>query len=416
MKILQINKFHYNRGGAETVCFAEADLLHRHGHDVIPFSMHDPRNAPTPYERYFVSNVDLRETEGGLPGKAAAAVRILYSREAERKLARLIRDTRPDVAHLHNVYHQLSPSVLRALGKAGVPAVMTLHDYKLICPAYTLYTEGAPCERCLGGRYYNAVLHRCVKGSRARSAVCASEAYLHRWLRLDRDVVKFFIAPSEFLAQKMIKFGTDPRRLVHIPNFIEPGPDPAPGDPAPYVLYAGRVERVKGIGTLLRAVKDGAVARETELRIAGDGEARGEYEAWCRENGLANVRFLGHLPQEALKPVVEGASFVVVPSEWYENAPLSVLEAAERGKAVIASDMGGLPELVRHGATGLVFRAGDAAALRAVIEDLLSRPEAAREMGRKARALVLERHGPDTHYRQLVAAYEQAMARPGGWT
>jgi glycosyltransferase involved in cell wall biosynthesis len=408
VRVLQANKFYYNRGGAEAVCLREAALLGARGHDVIPFSMHDARNAATPYERYFVSNVDLRETEGGLPGKAMAALRVLYSREAERKIERLIADTGPDVAHLHNIYHQLSPSILRPLRRRGVPVVMTLHDYKLICPAYTLYTEGAPCERCRGGRYYNAVLHRCVKDSRAKSALCAAEAYLHHFLRFDRDFVKFFIAPSEFLAAKMIEFGTDPRRVVHIPNFVEAGAAPASGEPGPYFLYAGRVERVKGLGTLLRAVKESEIARGFELRIAGDGEARREYEAWCGVNGLSNVRFLGHLSQEALKLELEAARFVVVPSEWHENAPLSVLEAAAHGKALVASDMGGLPEMVRDGETGVVFRAGSVEGLRAAVEGLLANPDRAREMGRNARALVMEKNSPDTHYRQLIELYERA--------
>jgi len=413
VRVLQVNKFHYNRGGAETVCFAEAALLRAHGHDVVPFSMHDPRNTPTPYEPYFVSNVDLRETQGGLPGKAAAALRILYSREAERNIDRLIREARPDIAHLHNVYHQLSPSILRPLRRHGVPVVMTLHDYKLICPAYTLYTEGAPCERCLGSRYYNAVLHRCVKGSRLSSTLCATEAYLHDALGLVRTVVKFFISPSEFLARKVIEFGIDPRRVVHIPNFIEPGDSPAPDEPGSYFLYAGRLERVKGLGTALQAVHDSDLARRVEFRIAGDGEARGELEAWCRSRRLSNVRFLGHLPQDELAPVLAGARFVVMPSEWYENAPLSVLEAAARAKAVIASDIGGLPEMVRHGETGLIFRAGDAAALRGAIERLLGDPEAAREMGRKARALVLVNNSPQAHYERLTELYQRALDRAG---
>jgi glycosyltransferase involved in cell wall biosynthesis len=408
VKVLQVNKFYYNRGGAETVCFDEAALLRARGHDVIPFSMHDDRNVATPYERYFVSNVDLRETEGGVTGRVMTALRVLYSREAARNIDRLAADARPDVAHLHNIYHQLSPSILRPLRRRGVPVVMTLHDYKLICPAYTLYTEGAPCERCRGGRYYNAVLHSCVKDSRAKSALCTVEAYMHHLMRFDRSFVKFFIAPSEFLAAKVIEFGTDPRRVVHIPNFVDPGTAPAIGAPGPYFLYAGRVEHVKGLGTLLRAVKESESARRFELRIAGDGEARAEYEAWCAANGLTNVRFLGHLSQKELRPELEAARFVVVPSEWHENAPLSVLEAAARGKALVASDMGGLPEMVRDGETGVIFRAGSVEGLRAAIEALLASPERTREMGRNARTLVMEKNSPDLHYQQLIELYERA--------
>ncbi len=408
MKVLQVNKFHYNRGGAETVYFALSDLLRRHGHEVIPFAMQDDRNEETPYARYFVSNIDLREEAGGLAGKAAAAGRILYSREAERKMDALLRETRPDVAHLHNIYHQLSPSILRALARHKVPVVMTLHDYKLICPAYTLYTNGALCERCKGHRYYNAVLQGCVKGSRAKSALCAAEAYLHAGLGSYRRHVKFYVAPSRFIASKMLEFGIDGGLVVHVPNFIAPPPLPAK-PPGRYFVYAGRLERVKGVGTLLRAIDASALARDFELRIAGDGEDRAELEAYARERGLSNVRFLGHLSQAELEPVTAGARFAVVPSEWHENAPLSVLEAAARGKAVVASDLGGLPEMVIHGETGLIFRAGDAVALGGCIEQLLREPERAAEMGVKARALVEETFSPESHYRRTMAVYERAM-------
>ncbi len=138
--------------------------------------MQDQRNEPSPYENYFVSNIELREEEGGVSGKVAAAARILLSREAEQKIDALLEAERPDIAHLHNVYHQLSPSILRALNRRGVPVVLTLHDYQLICPAYTLYTQGQVCERCRGGRFYNAVRYSCVKGSRGKSTLCAVRA------------------------------------------------------------------------------------------------------------------------------------------------------------------------------------------------------------------------------------------------
>ncbi len=349
MKVLQVNKFHYRRGGAETVYFATSSLLQARGHEVVHFSMQDPRNEPSLYENYFVSNIELREEEGGVSGKLAAAARILYSREAEQKIDALLEAERPDIAHLHNVYHQLSPSILRALNRRGVPVVLTLHDYQLICPAYTLYTQGQVCERCRGGRFYNAVRYSCVKGSRGKSALCAVESYLHAGTGIYRRNVKFYVAPSRFMARKVIEFGTDPRHVTYVPNFIDaaPGAPSAPGER--YFLFAGRLEKVKGVTTLLRAMSPGPVAGGVQLLIAGDGEERPRLEAQVRRERLDSVRFLGQLTAQELAPVLAGAMFVVVPSEWHENAPLSVLEAAAQGKAVVASDLGGLPELVRHG-------------------------------------------------------------------
>ncbi len=410
MRILQVNKFHYNRGGAETVYFGVSDLLRKHGHEVIPFAMQDPRNEPTSYDRYFVSNIDLREESGGIAGKIGAAARILYSREAEQRIDRLIRDTKPDIAHLHNIYHQLSPSILRALKRHSVPVVMTLHDYQLICPAYTLYTDGSVCEQCRGHRYYNTVLRSCVKGSRLKSAICAVEAYFHAATGMYRNGVKYYIAPSRFLSEKMVEFGLNPRQVTYVPNFIDAAPMAVQPVVGSYYLYAGRLENVKGVGTLLRAVAASPAARAHELRIAGDGEQRAELEAYCHREGLENVRFLGHLSQEQMGPLLEDASFVVVPSEWYENAPLSVLEAAARGKAVVVSDLGGLPELVKDGETGVIFKAGDSGALRLAIDGLLADPERASVMGRQARAFMQEEFDPELHYRRLLAIYERALA------
>lgn len=413
MKILAINKFFYPRGGAETVFLGELELLRSRGHEVIPFSMDHPQNLPTAYARYFVSNVELGETSGGLRSTIGAAGRILYSREAERKLDALLTDERPDVAHLHNIYHQLSPAILRALVRHNVPAVMTLHDYKLICPSYTLYANEAICERCRGGRFYNAVLQGCVKGSRLRSTLCATEAYLHEALGSYRKGVKLFIAPSRFLASKVVEFGIEPRRIVYLPNFVKPLAHPSSGPVGSYVLFAGRLERVKGVRTLIEAwsyIDTGGA----ELWIAGDGEDRLMLEALTRAYEAKNVRFLGYMAPDALMPVIEGASFTVAPSEWYENAPLSVLEAAARGKAVITTKLGGLPELVDDGVTGVLVPPSDPQALGAAIAALLRDPARTARMGMAAQALVASSFGPDQHYSRLMDVYGGVIGETPG--
>jgi glycosyltransferase involved in cell wall biosynthesis len=411
MRVLSINKFHYRRGGAETAYFAHAELLRAHAHDVIPFSMRHPQNEPTPYERYFVSNVELRDRGAGVRSRIATAGRMLYSREAARKIDALVRETRPDVAHVHNVYHQLSPSVLPVLARHGVPVVLTMHDYKLFCPAYTMYANGAPCERCKGGAFYNAALQGCVKSSRAASVLCATEAYLHSALGLYRKHVRTFIAPSAFLAAKAVEFGMDASRIEVIPNFVDV-PDFVGEPERRHVLYTGRLERVKGVHTLIDAFARSTGGRATELVIAGDGEDRASLEAHARRTG-ANVRFTGHVGPEEVRWLLDDALFTVAPSEWYENAPLSVMEAASHGRACVVSHMGGLPELVRHGETGIVFRAGDVTALVNAIDGLLADPERARAMGRNARAFMQERFSSEQHYERLMALYERVIPAKG---
>jgi glycosyltransferase involved in cell wall biosynthesis len=286
---------------------------------------------------------------------------------------------------------------------------MTMHDYKLICPAYTLFTDGAPCERCKGGAFFNATVHACVKDSRAKSALCTVEAYLHQALGVYRRNVAAFIAPSRFLAAKAAEFGVDPARITYIPNWVETSDAVAPGDGS-YVLYAGRLERVKGVSTLIEAYGRSALKATHELVLAGDGESRTEFEALATRSP-GKVRFTGHLGARELRELIDGAAFVVAPSEWYENAPLSVLEAAGRGKAVVVTSLGGLPELVRKGETGLIVPPRDPVALAAAMDDLAADPVRTVEMGRNARTFVKETFSAERHYEQIAALYDRLLTQ-----
>lgn len=417
MRVLQVNKFLYPVGGSEAVLFRTADLLERHGHDVSFFGMRDSRNAVPGSPEAFVSNVELRNG-GGLReslrrGALATAGRFLYSREAAEKMEALIREAKPDVAHLHNIYHQLSPSILTPLRRHGVPVVLTLHDYKLICPNYTMHSGGAICERCKGHRYYQPVIQSCVKSSRLKSALCAIEACVHTATGAYSRGIDTYIAPSRFMADKVIEFGFDGRRVVQIPNFIDVEDYEPSYDEESYFAYVGRVETVKGVSTLVRAVSSSEVARGFELRIAGDGDARQALEQQCRDEAASNVRFLGRLDPADVGELVRKAMFLVLPSEWYENAPVSVLEAYAYGKPVVAARIGGLPELVVDGETGLLFEPGNAEDLRNKIEYLLSNPGLTKKMGKKARARAESTYGAAEHYRQLLATYERAAAAHG---
>jgi glycosyltransferase involved in cell wall biosynthesis len=418
MRVLQVNKFLHAVGGAETVLFQTADLLKAHGHEVSYFAMQDDRNIPTEDEAYFVSNVAY---EGHRQRNATdrlklplVAGRFLYSREAAQNIDALIKEKPPSIAHLHNIYHQISPSILSPLKRRGIPAVMTLHDYKMICPNYTLFSNGAICERCKGHRYYEAVLQRCVKGSSLSAALCAVEAYTHRITGAYEKGIDAYIAPSQFMRRKMSEFGIDPERIVYLPNFLNLERYSPRYEPGSYCVYAGRLERVKGVGTLIEAMQGGE-APATELRIAGDGDLRGELEHQVQEGGRSNVSFLGRLPRDELGRLIQDSLFVVVPSEWYENAPMSVLEAFAYGKPVIGTNIGGIPELIEEGVTGLLVEPGNVADLRRAIDRLAANPQLAVEMGRNARRYIEARHGAEQHYQGLLAIYEAAGAsRAGG--
>jgi glycosyltransferase involved in cell wall biosynthesis len=315
----------------------------------------------------------------------------VYSFDAARRLRDLVRRTRPTVAHLHNFHHQLSPSIVDVLRREGVPAVHTLHDYKVLCPNYLLYTEGEVCERCCRGCYVHAVVHRCVRNARAASLVACIEMTLQRAARtLDRGI-RLFISPSRFLARKLEEYGTDPARIRVVPNGIDIGaitPGAGEGEGEGF-LYVGRLSREKGLPTLLAAVEQ---APRVRLTIAGTGPSEPEIRRRVDAGLSSRVRFLGQLSREEVAQQIAAARAVVIPSEWYENAPMSVLETLAAGVPVVGADIGGIPELVCDGETGLLFPPRDAGALAACLQRLDAEPQLAQRLGSAGRRLVEERY------------------------
>lgn len=408
MRVLAANKFYYVKGGAERYFFELKRILEQHGVDVVPFSMLADRNEPSEYSDFFVSHEEF-DGLGGPARKLRAAARVVYSVEARRKVESLVDLVRPDIAHLHNIAHQLSPSVIRGLRSKGVPVVQTLHDYKLVCPSYQMMVDGENCERCAGARYYNAVIKRCMKGSVTRSLTVCAEAYVHQLLRTYRNGVRLFIAPSRSLRERMIAHGVDAERIVHLPYAIAlDSYEPRYGyETERYAVYVGRLSTGKGLHTLLGAA---ALSRDVRLRIVGAGPLEAELRDIAARDRLDNVEFMGYRTGEELRELFSGALFVVVPSECYENSPLTVYEALALGKAVLGSTMGGIPELVDAGETGLLFEAGDQEALAARMTELAGDPSRAVEMGRAGRRKGEREYAPDVHYEKIMGVYERAIS------
>lgn len=406
MKVLLINKYFYPKGGAEVSFFETGRLLERRQHDVMYFSMRHPKNLPSSYSRYFTSQVDY--DQGGVLAQARAAGRLLYSFEARRRLEALLRDERPDVAHLNNIYHQLSPSILHTLKQHRVPIVMTLRDYKLVCGSYLLVANGRPCEACRGGRYYHSVVKSCVKRSRTKSLLSAAEMYLHHAILRIYDLVDVFIAPSRFLQQKMADMGFQ-RRIEHLPNCVDVERYlPRYDAPERSIVYFGRLSEEKGLFTLLRAMRG---LPDLQLKLIGDGPLRSALEEEIRQADLANVHLMGSLVGDSLHEAVSRAMFTVLPSEVYENNPRMILEGFALGKPAVASRIGGIPELVREDETGLLFPAGDADALRRAIDRLAHDATARVRMGHHARILVERDLNEARHYERLMDIYHHAQTR-----
>lgn len=405
LKVLAVNKFYYLRGGTERYFFELKGMLEERGHEVVPFAMQDEQNEPSEHSDLFVSPAAFDSRTSVWAG-ARAAARVVYSVEARRKLEALLERAKPDVAHLHNIAHQLSPSILFGLGARGVPVVQTLHDYKLVCPNYQMFVGGRVCERCRGGRYYRAVLHRCMHGSVARSLSVSAEAYLHAMLRTYERHVDLFVAPSRSLRDRMIAHGVAPSRIVHVPHAIPlEGYEPN-FEAGEYVAYVGRLAVGKGAETVLRAA---ACSRAVRFVIVGEGPLAAELRERAAHMGLDNVAFLGYLTGEELRSAFRGALCVVVPSECLENSPLTVFEAFAYGKPVVGASIGGIPELVVEGETGLLFEPGDGAALAARVSELAADRARAEEMGRRARVKLERDHSPERHCEQIVEIYERVI-------
>jgi glycosyltransferase involved in cell wall biosynthesis len=408
MKILLVNKYFFPRGGSEASFFEEAALLEKRGHEVVHFAMAHPRNNYSPYSSYFVSRVEFEDSTSWLQ-KARAGSRMLYSWQARQRLAALVRAEKPDLAHLHNIYHHISPSILPVLKKAKVPVVLTFHDYKFLCPVYTLYRRGKTCEECRTGRFVHCLQHKCSKNSYLKSALNTLEMYLHHSVLNIYDLVDCFICPSRHLKNMMAGRIEDGKRFL-LPNFIT---EISPFSPLPAggktIVYFGRLSREKGLPTLLKAIK----GLDVRCLIIGEGPERAALKKIIKEEGLDRVACLGYLQPKDLQAYIRQAAFTVLPSEWYENSPRAVLESFALGRAVVASRIGGLSELVIDNETGLTFEAGNALDLREKILQLFHDSQKAEEMGRRARRFVQEQLGPEGHYESLMKIYETARTSAG---
>lgn len=411
MRVLHVNKFLYRRGGAEGYLLDLAALQRAAGDTVAYFGMAHPENeSPLPYAGHFPTEVELEPAPSGLRPRAVAAGRMLWSPSSRRGLARVIEDFRPDVLHLHNIYHQLSPSVLAAARSAGVPCVLTMHDYKLACPSYQLLDRGQPCQACVTDGPLRAARRRCKDGSLSRSALLAVESWLHRELGL-YDPVQVFVSPSRFLADVMHRAGVYPDRLRVVNHFVDLRGIAAKEQPGGGVVFAGRLAPEKGVDVLVEAVA--ALPDGVPVEIAGDGPARPALEALAQRLAPGRVRFHGRLDKARLHDLVRSAAVVAVPSRWHENQPMAVLEAFACGVPVVATDLGGLPELVEPGVDGRIVPADQPAALADALRELLADPERAHRMGLAGRAKVARDFAPDRHLSRIRELYaEAAGARP----
>jgi glycosyltransferase involved in cell wall biosynthesis len=394
VKVLRIHNAYREPGGEDAAEALETALLREAGHELIE------------YRR------DSREIDRmGVVARAALPLRAVHARDSVRELRALAARERPDVAHFTNTFPLISPAAYRACAEAGAAVVQSLHNYRLLCPAATLLRDDEPCERCIRHSLFESVRHACYQGSRARTAAVAGLLAYHRARGTFATDVDLYVAPSEFARGRFAAGGLSAERIRVKPNFV--APDPLRGLPPSrepergHLLFAGRLAPYKAPDLALRAVAE--VAGAPPLVVAGEGPLRAALEALATELG-ARAEFRGQLARSALFDALRGALCLVFTSRAYEVAPLVVLEAFACGVPVIAGDRGGLPELVRDGHNGRLFRAGEASHLAEQLRWLLAHPDARRELGANARRDFEALYAEEPQRKQLENLYGEAIA------
>lgn len=346
MKILMVNKFLYPRGGCETYMLKLSEELKAKGHEIEFFGMYDEKSTVGNRENLYTTNMDFHST--GI-ARFFYPFKIIYSVEAYKKIGKVLDSFKPDIVHMNNINFQLTPSIIYAIKKRNIPLVQTVHDYQMICPNHLLYSlkEAKPCERCVNGSKLNCLKYSCIHSSKAKSLIGAIEAKLYSLLKTYKKV-DLFVCPSKFLAEKLLSADSlYAGKTFTIHNFIEKRPIPEKADTkAPYVAFASRLSIEKGVDILSKAAK---LLPDIPFIVAGNGP-----DDECLKN-IPNVTMKGFLTGDELTSLIANAKVMILPSVWYENCPLNILETHSFGVPVITMNSGGMAELVEDGKTGLLI-------------------------------------------------------------
>jgi glycosyltransferase involved in cell wall biosynthesis len=399
LSILNISQNYYVRGGSDRYYFCLAELLENQGHRVIPFASNQAENQKTIWSKYFPVAVNFDSP------KPNDIFRFIYSQSAAKSINKLIQDHNPQVAHLHIYYGQLTSSILSPLKKAGIPIIQTLHEYKLVCPVYTLVSNGNICETCAGRYFWQATLKRCNRGSWTRSLLSTVESYVSHLLGAV-DQIDRFITVSHFQREKLIELGVPAAKLTTVHNFIDTSlitPAEKLGD---YFLYFGRIEQLKGIFTLVEAA---ASIPDVPLLIVGDGKARFELENLIEQRNLKHIHILGSKRGKELQELIRNSICSILPSEWYENCPMSILESLAYGRPVIGTKIGGIPELIRDGVDGFLIPCGNTELLREKMLWLANNRHKALAMGLQGREKIETEFNSSKHYTEIMNIYDKVL-------
>lgn len=403
MKVLQINKYFYQKGGAETVFLNTISLLQKNGHTVIPFSLKNKKNLQSNYEKYFVDYPEL--SDSGILKKIINASSFIYNIEAANKLEALIKAEKPDIAHIHLMFNSFSVSILPVLKKHNIPVVMSLHDHRLICPAYAFIDgKGNLCERCLKNKqYWHCITNKCSKGNLINSIMLTLDSYVRKYIINPLEYIDNFIFVGEFARDKHIKACDDfKKKSVVLHNFTTIQRE-EPSKKEEFFLYFGRISEEKGISILIDAI---AGIPDINLKIIGKGPLLDT----LKRTSHPNIEFLGYKTGEELFNYIRRAKFIIVPSICYENNTMVIPESYTLGTPAIASNIGGIPEFVQDGVNGFLVEPRSTIHLKETIfkAKKLS-DEAYLLMCKNANSFAQEHFTTESYYKKLISIYKETI-------
>jgi len=406
MNILQAHKYFWRRDGASNYMIDLSRELDKAGHKVIPFTLNQEETFDSDYSEYFVSAYNLSTPDKySLAKKIEIASKMIYNYEAKRNMDQLLHEVDVDLAHIHNIYHHISPSILPSISKQGASIAMTLHDYKLISPNYTMFHHGKIHREDCEGWYLNCIKNKCMKDSLVQSILVTLEMIIHhKFWRVYENYIDKFIAPSKFMKDICVEYGWEEDKFVHIPNPIDAEEFEFSEESGDYIAFIGRLAEEKGVEVLVEAA---AKLPEIPFYITGSGPLSDQLKATVKQKKLDNVHFDGFLSGKDLKQRIRGAELVVLPSIWYENYPISILEAKAMGRIPIASDIGGLPEQLPE---ELLVEPDNAKALAAGIEKWFTESEQKKKkLRKKLRQEVETENNPQRHLEQILSLYRDLI-------
>ncbi|HEV2730009.1 MAG TPA: glycosyltransferase, partial [Terriglobales bacterium] len=389
MNILIIHNSYQQPGGEDVVVDQETRLLERNGHKV------------SVYKR---SNDEIDHLSFGQ--RLGLISRMVSAGDTKDAVRRLLRDFNPDVVHVHNTFLMVSPSVYEVCQEEGVPVVQTLHNYRLLCPASTLYRENEPCEECVTHTLLRSVRRGCYRDSRLMSAAIALMLQTHRSRQTWERQIDAYVAISSFVREKFVQTGLPAGKISVKPNFVDPDPGER-SDHGDYALFVGRLSPEKGLLTLLQAWE--RLPSAVPVVIAGDGPMRPQLEAEVARKRLSRVHFAGRLRRQEAYDAIKKAAFLVVPSIWYEPFGLVVAEGFACGTPVLGASVGGIEEMLEDQVTGLHFTPGDPEELAKKVAWAWTHATELAEMGKAARRVYEDRYTANTNYDLLMRIYDSAI-------